>query len=216
MIKHVIWDWNGTLLDDAAACVESINALLARRGMRRITPQEYGDVFDFPVKDYYVKLGFDFGREDWDGLAREFHEVYATASRHAALRAGAEAFLKDLESRGIALSILSACETGMLRRMMSERGVLGFFGQVCGLGDHYAHSKRDVGRELLGRSAHHRDACLLIGDTTHDCDVARDLGIACLLMTGGHQSEGKLRRCGCPVVHTFPEIREYLSREVAP
>lgn len=215
MRKHVIWDWNGTLLDDVAACVESINTLLIRRGMRPVTPREYSEMFDFPVKDYYVKLGFDFQHEDWDALAREFHDVYATVSAGTVLRRGAVPFLAELKDVGITLSILSASETGMLKRMMRERGVLDYFTHVCGLGDLYAHSKMDLGRELIGRNRQSTEGFLLIGDTTHDFDVARELAIPCLLMTGGHQSEQKLRRCGCPVVHSFDEIRRELSSETS-
>ena len=47
---HVIWDWNGTLVDDAWLCVEIINELLARRGLAPITPCKYSAVFGFPLR----------------------------------------------------------------------------------------------------------------------------------------------------------------------
>ena len=59
----VFWDWNGTLLDDVDVCIEAMNRLLERRGMDLISIERYRDIFDFPVKNYYEKLGFDFDNE---------------------------------------------------------------------------------------------------------------------------------------------------------
>lgn len=214
MFRHVIWDWNGTLLDDVSACVAAINTLLERRGMRRISAREYADVFDFPVQDYYVKLGFDFTREDWDLLAREYHSVYAVTSADAPLHAGAVDTLNALRGAGSTLSVLSASETGLLRRMMAERGILGHFRHIYGLSNLYAHSKLDLGHELLKISGYHRGDSVLVGDTVHDFEVAQALGAACLLMTSGHQSEAKLRRCGCPVVGSLAEVQAWIRNPV--
>ena len=48
--KHVIWDWNGTLLDDAVLCVEVMNVVLARRKLPPLTAERYADRFRFPVR----------------------------------------------------------------------------------------------------------------------------------------------------------------------
>ena len=127
MFKHLIWDWNGTLLDDAAACVAAINTLLARRRLPQVSRQQYLDVFDFPGRNYYLQLGFDFAREDWDRLTEEYHAEYAETSRQSPLRAGTQAALTALQAAGLSLSVLSASELKLLRRMMDERGILVFF-----------------------------------------------------------------------------------------
>ena len=57
--KHIIWDWNGTLLDDTWLCVEGINNSLKKRSLQTITKEIYRKVFSFPVEDYYKRLGFD-------------------------------------------------------------------------------------------------------------------------------------------------------------
>ena len=72
--KNVVWDWNGTLLDDAGISVATLNAMLARRGLPTITTERYREIFGFPVKGYYEHLGFDFRRDDWDGISREYVE----------------------------------------------------------------------------------------------------------------------------------------------
>ena len=63
---HVIWDFNGTVLDDMQVGIDSVNEMLAARGLPTLSGvTEYRAAFDFPVEDYYRRLGFDFDREDF-------------------------------------------------------------------------------------------------------------------------------------------------------
>ena len=211
MISHVIWDWNGTLLDDAQACVEAINVLLRRRRLREVTRAEYVEVFEFPVRNYYLQLGFDFAKDDWDRVAAEYHAVYAVTSAGAPLRTGALPAVQRMQRAGLALSVLSACELSLLKRMMAERGILDPFQHVYGLSDLFARSKLELGRAMLSATGLPPDATLLVGDTTHDFEVAQELGCRCLLMTGGHQSASRLSRCGCPMVDDLEGVLALLS-----
>ena len=57
--KHIMWDWNGTLLNDSHMAVMVINQTLAKRDMPTIDHERYQQIFGFPVIDYYRRLGFD-------------------------------------------------------------------------------------------------------------------------------------------------------------
>ena len=205
-IRHVIWDWNGTLVDDADACVEALNRIGKPRGMPAVTPGEYRRLFGFPVRAYYERLGFDFTVEDWDSVSREYHRHYRETSRASPLRSDAVPALDALRAAGIAMSVLSAAEIGILERMIGERGIRGYFARLAGLSDLYAHSKLDIGRDLVRGSGIAAAATLVVGDTTHDHEVAAELGCACALVAGGHQSEERLRRCGCLVVGNLSDL----------
>ena len=74
--KHVIWDWNGTLVDDTWLFVDIMNGVLKNRNLPPITLQDYRDVFDFPVKDYYTKLGFNFDEEPFESSGLDFIKIY--------------------------------------------------------------------------------------------------------------------------------------------
>ena len=77
----ILWDWNGTLLDDVELCVDALNRLLARFGYpQRYDREQYRAIFGFPVQDYYARAGFDFARHSFDELARSFMEDYIPAS----------------------------------------------------------------------------------------------------------------------------------------
>lgn len=217
-VRGLVWDWNGTLLDDAEACVRSINRMLARRGLACIDPERYREVFGFPVRQYYETVGFDLLREDWDAVAVEFHDAYAEFAVRAGLRAGARETLLALRESGLRMAVLSSCEQAMLEGMLQAHGVKEFFTEVCGQPNLHGGSKVNTGRLLVAEIGLRPQELLLVGDTTHDFEVAQEIGCRCVLLTGGHQSEPRLRRCGCPVLSGPDELRrifETLARPTA-
>lgn len=207
-VKHVIWDWNGTLYDDPHVCVATLNIILARRNLSPVDLDQYREIFRFPVKTYYEEIGFDFSREDWDAMAKEFHLVYSELREadNTGLRNGAEDTLAELETRGVPMSVLSAAETSMLKRDLVQHNIMCFFSYACGTSDIYAGSKVQAGRRLISDIGCEPQNILLVGDTTHDHDVALELGCRCVLLAGGHQAEHRLRKCGRKVIASPAEV----------
>lgn len=76
LAQHIIWDWNGTLLDDAWLSIKAINILLQRYKLPQINVSSYRDTFMFPVKQYYEKLGFNLLEPSFSQLSSEFIEEY--------------------------------------------------------------------------------------------------------------------------------------------
>ena len=80
-LQLVLWDWNGTLLDDVTLCVDALNRLLARYGYdRQYDLDGYRKIFGFPIRDYYLRAGFDFDRHSFDALAQSYMQDYVPAS----------------------------------------------------------------------------------------------------------------------------------------
>lgn len=211
MIRHVAWDWNGTLLDDAPACVEALNSMLRRRGMPEVTVEAYREFFRFPVQAYYEGLGFRFDDEDWEGVTREYHVLYEASCARARLREASVRVLDAVKAEGILMSVLSACERSILERMIRERGIRDYFVRLAGLSDLNARSKLDLGRKLISLLGLPPEEVLIAGDTTHDYEVSCDLGCACVLIEGGHQTLERLRTCGCPVLPGIEAIPGYIA-----
>jgi phosphoglycolate phosphatase len=203
--RHIIWDWNGTLLDDAWLCVEILNWMLKHRGMKTTTLAEYQRNFDFPVINYYIKLGFDFDKEPFDNIAREYIYIYESQRCRCHLREKVTDIIKQFRTRGFFQSVLSASQQSSLIQALEMFGLMVFFENVVGLDDYYAHSKVDAGKKLLMNLAIGPEEILLIGDTTHDYEVACQLGVDCLLLPAGHQSREKLLAAGAKVCDGFDE-----------
>ena len=191
---HVLWDWNGTLLDDLAMSVAVVSEVCELHGLPRLELGVYLETFRFPIRDYYRELGFDFERTPFPMLSRQFIERYAARLGETKLHDGAIEALEALRERGIGCSVLSAAHERDLEELLVRHGIRRYFTHVYGLGHHEANSKIERGRELLAALRVPPAELVLVGDTDHDLEVAEALGIDALLVTGGHQSETRLRR----------------------
>ncbi len=207
---HIIWDWNGTLLNDAWLCVDVMNGMLRDHSLPEITLERYREIFDFPVKDYYLKLGFDFDKESFEIVGMDFMIRYNNRQNETALHPEARKILEIIRDKGIPQSILSAREENELRHEVVKLDVGKFFSLVYGLDDHYAHGKTDVGIRLIRDLAISPEKVLFIGDTLHDADVAKDLGVDCILVPEGHQATERLTGSGTMVVASLKDFIELL------
>jgi phosphoglycolate phosphatase len=211
-ITHVVWDWNGTLLDDVQASVNAINCMLARRHLAQTTIDRYRETFGFPVKDYYRVTGFRLEQEDWNAMAREYHDLFL-AETSIRVRPSAAATLEACRVAGLALGLLSASEQAILDRMLAQSGLDRYFGQIMGVDNLHGHSKAERGRDLLRALAAPADHVLFVGDTLHDHEVASQMGCRCLLVAGGHQTRQRLEQAGCPVLDALTDVPAWLERE---
>lgn len=210
MIREIIWDWNGTLLDDTQACVNAINAMLEKRSLASIDHATYRAVFGFPVINFYRHLHFDIDHEDWDALSQEFHALFLE-DKTIRLHPDTPTILNDLRARGIAQSILSASEQMILETMLRHYEIQAYFAHVCGVDNLHGRSKIETGHALIKQIAHPREEVLLVGDTLHDAEVAEALGIACILVAHGHQAKKRLETTRWPVLNTLAELPLALS-----
>ncbi len=202
-MNSIIWDWNGTLLNDVELCISSVNSLLKDRNLPQINTKKYKDIFSFPVKEYYKTLGFDFELEDFSVPAHQYIELYYSGFDSCSLQKNAVEVLTHFRQKGIRQFVLSAMEHEMLEETLKIKGIFHFFDGVAGLKDHYAVSKIDVGKQLILEFKIDRDNTLMIGDTTHDFDVAQQLGVKCILISDGHQTPERLEKTGGTVIESL-------------
>lgn len=193
---YILWDWNGTLLDDTDAAIGALNAVLARRGLPRVGRTWYRDRFAFPVRPFYAACGVDLAREDWDALAREYHAAYAALPKR--LNAEAVEALKRVAAAGGGQSIISALRQDLLDAAVAHFGIRAFFDFVVGSDNLDGASKTGRARELLAHlpAAARARGVVLIGDALHDKEVADALGVGCVLCAQGGHSAARLRAAG--------------------
>lgn len=208
--SHIIWDFNGTILDDVSIGIESINMLLLRRGLKTIdSVDEYRRIFGFPIKDYYRRCGFDFSVDNYeDVLAPEWVCEYERLEKNARMCYGVENTLKRFSDSGIAQSIISASLTSMLISQIERLGIKDYFYRIVGCDDFYAYGKTQLCVDFVREN--NADTLLLVGDSTHDYDVAKAAGIDCALICQGHMNRQTLELCGCPVFDNALEFSEYI------
>lgn len=206
----IIWDWNGTLLDDAGICLAAINKMLKKRKLPELSLERYRDVFTFPVIEYYKEIGFNFTLEDWEPVAMEFITQYINALPACGLTPFAVEKLELFKKKGYRQAIISAMQHEALLKSVSELGIHEYFEFIGGIGDHYATSKVDNARNYFDTARLNPLKITLIGDTIHDSEVAAELNCNCILVSTGHQSHQRLSETGLMVINDLSEIDEYV------
>lgn len=211
--SHVVWDFNGTILDDVGIGIEAVNLLLSRRGLPVLRDADaYREVFGFPIEDYYRRLGFDFKRESYKVVAHEWVREYRAREATAPVREGVRELLTFVRERGIPQSVISASESGMLKEQLSLLGVSEYFEEICGMDNIYAASKTEMARAWAKKRAPGR--VLMIGDTDHDAETAKAAGFDLVLVAGGHTKQSVLESTGAPVFESFYTLLETMENDV--
>jgi len=208
--RHLIWDWNGTLLDDVDDCLAVLNDMLEKRYLKMLTRNRYRDLFNFPVLDFYQQIGFDFKTESFDDVAIEYHVGYTRRLPECRLHPGAEQILRAAAHAGYTQSLLSAYPQNALENALNYFQVRPWFTKIVGLDDHFAHSKLENGKRFLKELKIDPSHVLLIGDTLHDSEVADATGVDCVLLTYGHQSRRRLQSCGVRLFDTLADLQKFL------
>ena len=213
--KHIIWDWNGTLLNDVELCADIMNNLLSTRSLPTITLEKYREIFTFPVKDYYIKAGHDFVNESFEKIGKDFIEEYEKRKTECTLYPFAAEILQMFHSLKIKQHLLSAYKQNNLENIIKHFGIEKYFNSVRGLDHIYADGKMELGKHLMNdiSSNGKESKVLLIGDTIHDYEVAQGLNTDCLLISNGHQNNEKLKSLNIPVYNNLEEIFLLLKEE---
>lgn len=209
---HLVWDWNGTLLDDLTLVVSSTNEAFAAVGGRSVDPDEHRRAFRRPVAEFYAEiLGRAVDEEEFGRLDRIFHDAYRLGLTTTSLAADAKSAITAWPGTQ---SLLSMWFHHELVPALDTYGLAGHFTRVDGL-------RTEVGGDLkAGHLARHLaelavsgDQAVLIGDSLDDAEAAASVGAAVVLYTGGFTHPTRLRASGWPVADTLLDAVN-LAREL--
>lgn len=210
---HVVWDWNGTLLDDLDVVIEALNVGIARFGFGPIDQDVYRDHFTRPVRGFYESL---FTRPitdmEWDQLNKSFHDEYYRRVEKATLSQGAREAIDRVDELGWTQSLLSMSVHDHLLEVVASHGIAGSFSAVDGIrsatgGLKAAHLEAHLG--AIGRDP---EEVVLIGDTPDDAVSAWAVGAAVILYDGGSHHLHALRALAAPVAHSLEEAVDMAVR----
>ena len=210
-IKHIIWDWNGTLVDDTRYCVDLINGILARRSLPGIDEGRYKRTFNFPIIDYYKRIGLDLEKETFETISNELISAYIHSRHNLILHDGALKALNFFDARKLPQCMLSASQHETLLQTLKEHGIENYFKTVLGLDDHFAFGKIHLGKTWIENNKIEKNHVLFIGDTLHDLEVANEMGIHCILVATGHQSKKRLSKRHPHVLDSLNQLIELFN-----
>ncbi|WP_067970536.1 HAD family hydrolase [Nocardiopsis trehalosi] len=212
-IRHIVWDWNGTLLDDNHANLDAVNAVCAMFGREPVDLDHWRSVFRRPLAACYADLlGRPLTAAEWAEIDDAYHRSYTAGLPQCRLADGVPDLLTAWAATGRTQSLLSMASHDHLVPLITERGLTAHFARVDG---RRFDTEHDSKAEHL---AAHLDALgvdpagvVLIGDIDDDARAAAAVGARALLVAGGMMSRERLEATGHPVVATPAEAVRALA-----
>lgn len=214
---HLVWDWNGTLLDDNTAVVGATNAAFGEIGLAPITVEQYRETYCVPIPRFYERL---MGRlptdAEWERMDSAFHRHYTAQRDACGLTAGAAELLAQWQLTGRSQSIMSMYQHEELVPVVRGYGIERHFVRVDGRtgpsgGSKAQYMERHLAElaALGGISPRHT---VVIGDAVDDAVAAAHVGAKAVLYTGGSHSRAGLEEAGVPVVDSLAEATALAER----
>ncbi|MEU2250517.1 HAD family hydrolase [Streptomyces sp. NPDC019224] len=214
---HLVWDWNGTLLDDNTAVVGATNAAFGEVGVAPITVEQYREMYCIPIPRFYERL---MGRlptdAEWELMDGAFHRHYTQRRDACGLTAGAAELLARWQLTGRSQSIMSMYRHEELVPVVRGFGIERHFVRVDGRTGPSGGSKAQyMERHLAAMEGISPGHTVVIGDAVDDAVAAAHVGAKAILYTGGSHSRASLEKAGVPVVDTLGDavtLAEQLTR----
>ena len=204
--KYIMWDWNGTLLNDVGASLSSVNDMLAKRNMPPMDIERYKDIIGVPIRGFYEKA-FDLSKENYDEILRDYNEGYLRHLPEHGLTDGVPEMLEFFKNEGCTQLIISSSNNEQLTTNVKKFGVYDYFDAVLGAEGYKAESK--IERAVNYLKNHEEGRVLVIGDLVHDWEMADEIGADCVLVTSGHEKLERMLQSGAIITDNLTEIKEY-------
>lgn len=206
--KYIIWDWNGTILDDLQLNFEVENTLLSRRGRKLIKDiDEYHEKFQFPIIKFYESLDFDLENEKFEDIAKEYVFEFDERFYELEIFDDAESVIREFKYKGIEQIVLSQTEQRWLEKQVSFHDLDYLFTELLGARDIYVKGKVAIALAWITRNDIDANDVLMVGDTVHDFEVAQNIGCDCMLIARGHNSKERLLSTGAVVLDSIEELK---------
>ncbi len=207
LMKYIIFDFNGTILDDVDVCVKAENHTIEHFGLERgpLSKEEYLRIFTFPVKKYYENVGFDWNRNPYSEVGAYWFDWYRALRDEYKVFDGVREVLEECHEKGYCNILLSASSLVELKKQLEELEIADLFDEVLGIDNIYAGSKVDIALDWI-KDKDPKD-CLMIGDTLHDLETAKAMGVECVLVSKGHQTKDILLSEHDKVVDDIREVK---------
>ena len=210
--RHIVWDWNGTLLDDLEIVIESVNVGITALGVSELDETSYRDHFTRPVRSFYDSiLGRQVDDMEWEYLDKTFHDEYFRRVHLAPMTVDALDAVDRVARHGWGQSILSMTTHDKLVEIVTSRGIVDRFLLIDGLRDATGGLKAEHLVRHLAALRVDPERVVVIGDTPDDVAAARSVGAGVVVYDGGSHHLETLRETSAPIAHTLIEALDMVS-----
>lgn len=209
MGRSIIWDWNGTLLDDVQYTYSIVNEMLVKRGKPALSYEQYKNVFSFPIREYYKKIGFEFKNdEEYYSIVEEFNCLYERNIQICKLQQDAISVMSFFQVQGYSQFLLSGLNHKDLIKAVNRFKIAKYFEEIVGSKSSDANDKVLNCKKMFRRNKIKHEDAIFIGDTTADYDLAAVMGCRCILTSNGHQTRSILGVKETRIIKELKELKQ--------
>jgi len=207
----LVFDWDGTLMDSAAAIAESLQAACAEVGVPVPGDRQARYVIGLGLTDALAYAVPDLAPEGYPRLLEAYRRHFLLRDRGTTLFEGAAEMIRELRDHGFMLAVATGKSRRGLDRALEETGLAGCFDTTRCADEGFSKPHPGMLHAVMDTLAAAPSATLMIGDTTHDLDMAEAAGVASVAVTyGAHEMTALSARRPLAMVDDLQDLREWL------
>jgi phosphoglycolate phosphatase len=208
----IVFDWDGTLVDSTTLICEALQQACRDLGLPVPDGAAARYVIGLGMSDAMKTVAPELPKHRYPELGARYREHYLAREAGIPLFAGARELLGELGAAGYLLAVATGKTRAGLARSMAGVGLDGTFHATRCADEGLPKPHPDMLVHLMERLDVAPHATLMIGDTTHDLDLAQSAGASGLAVTyGAHPPEELAQRAPLASVHSVAELRVWLE-----
>lgn len=185
MYKLVIFDMDGTLADTSPGILNSHRHAHKAMGLPVPGTEELASVIGGPLLQTYIDR-FGFSAQEARAAVDEYRRYYSEKGiREASLYPGMRETLCRLSENGIKVALATLKAERFAKIMLEDMGVLSCFDVVYGMDDQDTRTKSQLITMCMEATGVAREESLMVGDSLHDLNGARQCGVSFLGVSYG-------------------------------
>lgn len=209
----LVFDWDGTLMDSAAAIVAAIQAACRDLDIVQPSEEQARHVIGLGLSDALRHAVPDLPEARYPQMVERYRHHYLSRDHELTLFAGAEAMIAELAEAGFMLAVATGKSRLGLDRALKVSGLQGYFHDSRCADECHSKPHPQMLEELMGVFGIPTARTVMIGDTTHDLLMASNAGVDALAVTyGAHPPEALAGHAPLATLHNIPELHSWLMR----
>jgi len=209
--RLLVFDWDGTIADSTALIVSSLKAACADLGLPIPDDAVARHVIGLGLIDAVRHVAPSLSRERYAELSAAYRARYLAQDDEIVLFEGVREMLGELERAGHLLAVATGKSRAGLARALQHQGIAGHFVATRCADEGFPKPHPDMLLALMDCAGVGAGDTLMIGDTTHDMELAQNAGAAALALTHGAHRADELTRCApLATLGSIAQLRAWL------
>lgn len=208
----IVFDWDGTLMDSTRAIVDALQNAARDIGVPPPSDERASHIIGLGLLDALRHALPDLANERYHELAARYRYHYLARDHELRLFAGVEVMLDALQSAGHQLAVATGKTRAGLDRALDASGLRPRFPASRCADECHSKPHPQMLEELMAEFAVEPARVLMIGDTTHDLQMAANAGVAGIGVSyGAHPREHLEAASPRFVAHSVTELADWLA-----